>query len=368
MAEKFERRKIAITSVMDVLPPDVSITAPTGGEVTTANDTVTIRGTAVAAGKHPVAAMRLIVDGRPVQGAAGVKRIAPGAKAEAEWTVPLSPGVHSLAVLAESAVSKNLSQALVVTRTGDEPPPNLYVLAVGVSNYQGDMKLNFAASDAKLLKQAFSESCKGVFGKIEVRLLTDEDATKKGIIDGLDWLASKMTAKDVGVFSFSGHGTRDPNGNFHLVPVDVREDDPDATCLSGDLFKSKLENMPGRLVAILDACHSGAVAEAKAAEEGKDKVDGLVRDLLTDDYGVVVMCASLGREFALESPTTKAGFFTLGLVEGLAGKADTNKDGLIFINELDVYAGLRVNRLSGGRQNPVTGRPPTIRPFAMAKP
>src|SRR5207247_2049606 len=154
---------------------------------------------------------------------------------------------------------------------------------------------------------------------------------------------------------------------FYLVPVDVSEDDPGGTCLSGDAFKKRLENMPGRLIAILDACHSGAVAEARRPIQN-GRVDSLVRDLVTDDYGVVVMCASLGREYAIESATTKAGFFTLGLVEGLGGKADLNQDGIIFIHELDFYAAKRVNQLSGGRQNPVTGRPPTIRPFALAKP
>ena len=41
-----------------------------------------------------------------------------------------------------------------------------------------------------------------------------------------------------------------------------------------------------------------------------------------NEYGVVVMCSSLGSEYSLESSETKAGFFTLAIVEGLGGKAD----------------------------------------------
>ncbi|MDB5310565.1 MAG: domain, G-beta repeat [Gemmataceae bacterium] len=366
MAAKFDRQQIAVTSLADVLPPEPTIVAPAEGEVTVTGEVLTVRAAAAGTGKHPVLALRLIVDGRPFRGEAGIKRVPPGAKAEAEWTVPLTPGVHSLAVLAESAVSKGLSRPLVATRTGTGPPPNLYVLAVGVSDYPGDMKLRYAASDADLLRRAFTEGGKGVFGAVEVKVVTDAGASRKGILAGLDWLAAKMTPKDVGVFAFSGHGTRDLLGRFYLAPVDAG-DDVEATCLGGDEIKTRLGNMPGRLVAILDACHSGAAA-AGAPPARVGRADNLVRDLVTDDYGVVVMCASLGREYALEGEDTKAGYFTRGLVEGLSGKADLNKDGVVFIHELDAYTAVRVAQLSEGRQHPVTGRPPTLRLFAVAKP
>ena len=122
--------------------------------------------------------------------------------------------------------------------------------------------------------------------------------------------------------------------------------------------------IPGKVVAPLDACHSGSLAEGLRPS----RPDNLVRDLVTDDYGVVVMCSSLGREYSLESPETKAGFFTRSVVDGLSGAADFNKDGLVYIHELDRYAALRVRLLSGGTQHPVTGLPPTVRSFALTKP
>ena len=78
------------------------------------------------------------------------------------------------------------------------------------------------------------------------------------------------------------------------------------------------------------------------------------------------MAASLGREYAIESRSAKAGFFTLGLVEGLSGYGDLDQDGVIFIHELDYYAKARVAQLSGGLQNTTTGRPPGIRLFPIA--
>jgi hypothetical protein len=68
----------------------------------------------------------------------------------------------------------------------------------------------------------------------------------------------------------------------------------------------------------------------------------------------------------MESSTTKAGFFTLDLTEGLSGLADYNNDGFVFIHELDTYSTLRVRELSQGRQNPTFGRPSTVRPFPLS--
>jgi uncharacterized caspase-like protein len=279
--------------------------------------------------------------------------------------VPLAPGTHTIAVIADSPVSKGMSKVGVAVRSGEPPKPNLYVLAVGVSEYPGKSKLNYCATDAQLLAKTFQEKSATLYNKIDVKVLTDKAATKKGILEGLDWLKSKMTPQDVGIVTFSGHGTRDLFGNFYLVPIDFDPTDEDCTTgLSGKLFKERLDNMPGRLVAILDACHSGTVAEKEGPPA---QADSLVRDLTAEDSGVIVMCASLGREYAIESRLTKAGFYTLGLVEGMSGHADIDGDGLVYIHELDIYATARVRQLSGGRQNPTLGRPTTMRPFPLAK-
>jgi uncharacterized caspase-like protein len=80
------------------------------------------------------------------------------------------------------------------------------------------------------------------------------------------------------------------------------------------------------------------------------------------------MSSSLGREFSMESDDAKHGYFTLALMEGLAGKADFNKDGVVYLHELDQYTVRRVRLLSAGRQNPIMAKPPTIRSFPFARP
>jgi WD40 repeat protein/uncharacterized caspase-like protein len=356
-------------TVAQVLPPAVALVTPSPGRLNQGRHEVKAKAHGV--GAHPVTAMRLLVDGRPWQGDKGVRKFAGDkpAEASATWTVDLLPGKHLLGVQAESAVSKALAAPVEVVIAGaDDKLPNLYMVAVGISDYPAPMKLRYAAKDARVLSQTFRNKGRDVFGHVEMKLLTDGEATRQGITEAVDWLGSVMTPRDVGVLFFSGHGLRDRRGRFYLVPVDVDDEDPERTCVSGDVLKQALANMPGRLIAILDACHSGAAAPSPGTTRpGKEaRADDLVRDLVTDDYGVVVMCSSLGREFSLEGPEAGHGFFTLGLVEALNGRADFNRDRLIHLHELDFYARVRVRQLSQGMQHPTTGRPPTIRSFPLA--
>ena len=85
-------------------------------------------------------------------------------------------------------------------------------------------------------------------------------------------------------------------------------------------------------------------------------------------YGIVVMCSSTGREFSMESAALGHGYFTQGLTEGLSGRADYNKDGLVYLTELDTYLSDRVKELSQDHQHPVTAKPMSVVPFALSRP
>ncbi len=359
---------VASSHVGQVLPPDVAITTPSAPAGNLAQQaTYQVKAKASSVGEHPVVALRLLVDGRPYKGEEGVRAFEnPKVGAvEASWDVDFLPGKHVLHVMAESSVSRAVSDPVEVTREGgkDEELPSLYLLAAGVSEYEGDMKLNYAHADAIAIEKALRKQSKGVFNKVETKLLTDAQATRSGIVDGLGWLKKSMTPRDVAIIFLAGHGSRDPRGEFHFIPVDVNVRNFAGSCVSGDLLKRAVGNLPGRVVVMLDACHSGA-----ASTPGRSAVaDDLVRDLVGEDYGVVVMCSSQGREYSMESSQVKHGFFTLSILEGLAGKADFNQDRYVYIHEVSNYANQRVRQMSQGQQNPVTGRPPNIRPFPLGK-
>src|SRR5262249_50343747 len=168
----------------------------------------------------------------------------------------LLPGKHSVAVIAESAVSKSVSSWTEVTRLGvkAEELPNLYLVAAGISAYEGSLALNYAHKDAIVLEKTLEANHEGVFRAFESKLLTDKRATRKNIVAGLDWLDKKMTAKDVAILFLAGHGSRDPRGQFHFIPVDVDQENLEQSSVGGNLLKKKLANLPGRVVVLLDAC------------------------------------------------------------------------------------------------------------------
>lgn len=364
LAQKFDKALVGTTSVSDVLPPEVNLDDSVKDDLVIDQESFTVKASAKSAGKQPITAMRLLVDGRPFKGASGVKKFdSPGETGEASWEVPLTPGPHTFSVIAETPVSRGLTRTAKITRKGEVPKPNLYVLAIGVAEYEGRNKLPpFAALDAKKVAEAFQARSKGVFAKIETHILMDKQATKKGIGEGLDWLASKMTSKDVGIVFFSGHGTRDDEGRFHLCPIDLNPRDAIGSCFNGAELKRRLDDMPGRLVAMLNSCHSGEVTE----HEPPPRTDSLVQDLSSEDSGVVVMSASLGREYAIGDRRCDAGYFSLAIIEGLEGHGDLNEDGVINLDELDIYAFERVRQLSDGKQHPTTSIPPGVRSFPLA--
>jgi uncharacterized caspase-like protein len=177
-----------------------------------------------------------------------------------------------------------------------------------------------------------------------------------------------MTQHDVGVVFFSGHGDRDETGSFYLLPCDVDRENLIVSAVPDSQVKGLLQGIPGRLLILLDACHSGAIG-GDTRKHARSLTDDLVRDLSNTDYGVVVMASSMGREFSLESNTHKNGYFTVALTEGLSGSeySDSNRDGLIYLTELDAYVSQRVKELTNGQQHPVTAKPTTIQSFPLAK-
>ena len=360
------------SSVAKVLPPVVHITRPDDPSVQVSEPDLEVRAMATPVGRHPVTAMRLLLDGRPYQGRRSIRRVAGNMPARQSWTVQLEPGAHTLAVVAESQVSSATSEPVQVTFVPDRADsvlPTLYLLAIGVSKYAGDLALDYPAIDARELATTVSTAAAAVYQKIQTRVLTDETATRRGILQGLGWLREQMTQRDVGVIFFAGHGVKDLDGTFYLVPVDGVPDDLLSTAIPDSTIKNTVAAIPGRLLLLIDACHAGAGAiepELKFRALSRS-ADDFVRDLVTDDYGVVVMAAATGREQSMESKRWQHGAFTKALIEGLAGSADYNRDGLVYLTELDAYVTQRVKVLTSGRQHPVTAKPATIRSFPLTR-
>jgi WD40 repeat protein len=334
-ADKDRGKETHQASIEEVLPPLVAITSPDQPKIETQGPTIDVQFTAKPVGAHPITAVRLLVNGRPYPGVEGIKRFDPPRTDEVRdsWLVRLASGENRIAVQAESAVSNAVSEPVMVTlpvrgadRDDASPEerkallPSLYILAVGISEYPEKLQLNYAAEDAKALAETCQKYSQDMYRKLEVKLLTDKQATRREVLRGLTWLRQQMTQNDVGILFFAGHGTQDADG------------------------KGTKRRTIGSLT------------------------DDLVRDLATDDFGVIGMCSCMAREYALESPALRHGYFTGALVEGLSGNASRSVGGAVCIHHLNAYVTDRVKELSNGRQHPVTAMPSTVRSFPITKP
>jgi len=358
-----------------VLPPSVKILSPTSGSQAVQNR-IEVRATATSSGDHPVTALRLLMNGRPYQGRHGILPVETPRLGEATgtWQIELDPGRHTITVLADSRVSQGTSERVEIISGGETSPehvllPKLYVVAVGISDYPGDLRLNFAARDAEALGAALRQHGAPLFRGIEVQQVTDQQATRAAILKGLSWLRSQMTQNDYGIFFFAGHGELDQDGSLYFLPVDADTNDLLSSAVPAEQVKRALGGIPGKLITMLDACHSAGIAGSRTGKRRGEAslTDDLVRDLITDESGVVAMCSSTGREFSLENNEFRHGNFTLALIEGLSGKADFNADGVVYLNELDAYVTDRVKALTRGQQHPVTAKPGSIRSFPLAR-
>lgn len=364
--------------VEQILPPRVRLLSPTESNLRVKRSKVEVTAQALRTGSHPVTGMRLLLNGRPYQGDASFRRITTteAGPVQESWLVPLEPGPNHIAVQAESAVSKGSSEEIKIVYEpergfqADTHPvelPNLYILAIGISGYAGDLQLNYAARDAEALVESFQKHSKSLFRQIQVKTLTEANASRSAILQGLGWLRRAMTQRDIAVVFFAGHGQRDSDGSLYFLPVDVDVQDLLSTGVSAYQFKTTLTGLPGRILFILDACHAGAVDVPKTRSV-VSLTDDLIRDLVTEESGVVALCASTGREFALENNEHRHGAFTQALLEGLAGKAHRDTNGAVYLYALNAYLTERVKELTNGRQHPVSAVPPSVRSFPLSLP
>ncbi len=235
--------------------------------------------------------------------------------------------------------------------------PNLYILAVGVSDYADEAaNLSYAHTDAASLASKFATMEGKLFRKVEIRQYLNEDATLFNIKSGINWLERQATQKDMILVFFSAHGALDNKGNLYILPTDYQAHNLFATALNIRDLTEGMNATPCKKLIFLDACHSGQsgfdlleFASIKAVN-----VNDVVTELVDTEPGVTVMTSSSGKEFSYENPLWGHGAFTKAILEGLDGEADFNKDEVVSLLELNLYVTERVKDLTDGRQHPYT--------------
>lgn len=323
----------------------------------------------------------------PIHGSAGLDlRGEKARRHERALDVELLPGRNKIQVaVLNAAGTESRKDTVEVVSTAPALAPDLYVVAVGVSQYADPrMNLKYAAKDARDVAALF-RSRGSRFGKVEVLEILDGQARRETILAARERLQRTKIDDQVVVF-VAGHGMLDTNLDYYFVTHDFERERPQARGLSYEQLESLLDGIPARRkLMLMDTCHSGEVDEEairtppplpgggavkvasdfrtfsySGAIQSRDRSHELLAQLFADlrrGSGAAVISSASGAEFALESAQWQNGVFTFSVLQGLtSGLADLDQDGSIRVSELREYVVGEVHRLTAGAQTPTARR------------
>ncbi|MGH9803428.1 MAG: caspase family protein, partial [Blastocatellia bacterium] len=304
--EELERKRNE-AEILKRLPPVISITTPAdSSEFSSA--AVTVRYLLRTPSGEPVTAVRAMVDGRPVATERLLKPVNGSDVRQLSLTIPERD--CELALIAENKYAASVPNLIRLKWRGRDEfviRPKLYVLAVGISQYaKPEHNLNFAAKDARDFAEVMKRQKGGLYREVVIKLLTDAQATRDEIADGLDWIRRETTSKDVAMVFLAGHGVNDNYGRYYFCPHNI---DPDRMLRTGISFsdiKRTVESLAGKTVFFVDTCHSGNVMGGNAARNlglsfDINDINGFINELTSAENGAVVFAASTSGQASLEN-------------------------------------------------------------------
>ncbi len=234
--------------------------------------------------------------------------------------------------------------------------PDVYLVSVGVKNYNGGVELNkleAPAIDASAFSKAVIASSSNLFNHndsinhVFSYLLTSDSTipNKKNILNALDSIASKAKADDIFIFFFAGHAIynnspKDPDKNqLYLLTsestsFDLSKELEQSRALSADELLSKLEIMKmSKQMLILDACNTGSL-----------NTDVKVLNKLNGKGGTFILAGSAPNESSYEMPDLKHGILTYSLLQDIKEGSSLHSDDNGINNIIGAYDWLDESR------------------------
>jgi hypothetical protein len=362
MPDPASKAKVTIQQAANFAPPTVTIQSPTNFSTTntaTANLSVNITSQS-----QPIQNIKIIVNdsllGKNDLSAVKGTNLQPqkasltvtGNQKTVNFTLPinLNPGRNTIEVVAFNGYSESPRLPIEVTwnaPAGQKPVlPNLWILAVGVNNYQDSNinSLNYCVADAKGIIDSLKAQEGKRYAKVNSLLIADGEATAptaENIRKNLQFL-DQAGERDVVLLFLAGHGVSDNAGKFLFLPADTRLNAnktvaEDTAITDGDIVK--VLDRAGNLLVFIDACQSGGVDN-----------DRLVRSLM--ETNAFVFTSSRGNELSQERKEFGHGVFTYSLMQGLKGSTQALAQGNVTVLSLSGFVTLDVPRITGGAQNP----------------
>lgn len=195
-----------------------------------------------------------------------------------------------------------------------------------------------ATSNATWLRSLLMKNNRQVFAHRHQRVLSGNDATRDGILEGLAWLKKNMKNSDTGCFYISCHGSARKHGWAGAVhPMGDGKKHP---FTSKDLVEA-LTGIKGKVFVSVGSCASGGILE----QEGIEKLTNVV--ILT----------------ACQKNEGSSGALNPFAHRGWSGEADTNHDGFVDSREIGEY----MVRHHPTKFTPAYYHPDDLPPFPIIK-
>lgn len=229
-----------------------------------------------------------------------------------------------------------------------------WAVVIGIDDYAKWPKLQYAVKDAQAVRQTLIE--KFGFSPERVFTLQNGEATRNAILSVFhDRIGHGGVKKNDRIFVyFAGHGaTRKLSSGRdlgYIVPVDS-----DSSQFATDAIPmTEIQNIAESLTAkhvlfVMDACYSG-LGLTRGAVSGNFLRENARR------VGRQMLTAGGADQMVADGGPNGHSIFTWTLLQGLAGKADLNGDGLVTATELAAYVAPAVSAVS--RQTPAFGSLP----------
>lgn len=221
------------------------------------------------------------------------------------------------------------------TRVASTPPSSgrVFGLFIGISDYNGRApNLSYTAQDAHVVRQAMLTGL-GMLPSHGL-VLTDRQATESNFQRAMYQFSKEMTANDVFILFFSGHGFRVKRHSFQSQDPDGF--DETLELYDGTVLDDELDVLLGMIpsktqIIVIDACFSG----------------GFAKDIISRPNRMGLFSSEEDLESNVASQFRAGGYLSYLFAEGVKeARADLNRDNIITALELSQYVQNRFQDVS----------------------
>lgn len=258
--------------------------------------------------------------------------------------------------------SEPVSIRLIRENVAQGDLPRLFCVAVGVGDYHDDKlpPLKLSTKDARDFADVIAKKKGLPFADVQVKVLTDKEATRADIFEAMEWLQQETTPNDICVFFYAGHGYRDEKDRFYFMPYGGTTDKL-YNCFSASDFKNMADDINCKLVVFADACYSAGLFEGNRSAATTHFIEQLRRT----KNGMMLFASSASDTKSKEDPTWGNGAFTKALVEAFNGGARQQFDEGLSTQALEMYLYKEVRRITNFKQTPIFINPNGMEHFNL---